>query len=274
MVVFSHSRLSTFEQCKLKYRFKYIDNIIPDIEKTIESHLGNAVHKTLEWLYKQVKFKKIPSLDQVIKRYTEDWREDFEEGIPIARKNLTPEHYFNKGIQFLVNYYMEHKPFDDNTIAVEKEIMVNLDDSGKYRIRGFIDRLAYNLETGEYEVHDYKTSNSLPKREDIEKDRQLALYSLAIKETFGEEKKIILIWHYLSFNRKIHSRRTNEQLKQLKEETLKLIKEVESTKEFPPTKSPLCNWCEYKAICPAWGNKPPERQITLEEYRKMREKKK
>lgn len=274
MVVFSHSRLSTFEQCKLKYRFRYIDNIIPDIEKTIESHLGNAVHKTLEWLYKQAKYKRIPSIDEVVKNYTENWREDFEEGIPIARKNLTPEHYFNKGIQFIVNYYIEHKPFDDNTIAVEKEILVNLDDSGKYKIRGFIDRLVYNLETEEYEIHDYKTSNSMPKREDIEKDRQLALYSLAIKETFGEEKKIILVWHYLSFNRKIHSKRTDEQLKQLKKETLNLIKEIEGTKEFPPTKSPLCNWCEYKAICPAWGNKPPERQITLEEYKKISEEKK
>ena len=36
MPVFSNSRLSTFEQCKLKYRFGYIDKIIPDIEKTIE----------------------------------------------------------------------------------------------------------------------------------------------------------------------------------------------------------------------------------------------
>ncbi len=272
--VFSHSRLSAFEQCKLKYKFRYIDNIIPDIEKTIESHLGNSVHKTLEWLYRQVKKKLVPSLDNVIQEYARNWKEDFEDEIPVAKKNMTPGDYFNKGIQFLVNYYMKHKPFDDNTIAVEKEILISLDESGNYKIRGFIDRLAYNLETLEYEVHDYKTSNNLPKREDIEKDRQLALYSLAIKETFGEEKKIILIWHYLSFNRKIHSKRTNEQLKQLKEETLKLIKEVESTKEFPPTKSPLCNWCEYKAICPAWGNKPPERQITLEEYRKMKEGKK
>jgi putative RecB family exonuclease len=276
MVVFSHSRLSTFEQCRLKYRFRYIDNIIPDIEKTIESHLGNAVHKTLEWLYRRVKAVKsgVPSLDEVIKAYAENWRDDFEEGKPIAKKNLTPEHYFNKGIQFLVNYYFGHKPFDDNTIAVEKEIMVNLDKDGKYRIRGFIDRLVYNLETGEYEIHDYKTSNSMPRREDIEKDRQLALYSIAIKELFGEEKKIILVWHYLSFNKKIRSRRTDEQLKQLKEETLGLIKEIENTSEFPPTKSPLCNWCEYRDICPAWGNKPPERQITLEEYHKLAYKKK
>ena len=181
--------------------------------------------------------------------------------------------YFNKGIKFLVNYYLNHKPFDDNTIEVEKEILINLDGKGEYKIRGFIDRLSYNLKTGEYEVHDYKTSNNLPSQEKIDNDRQLALYSIAIKEIFGEDKKVILVWHYLSFNKKIHSRRTDEQLKKLKTETLNLIKEIESTASFTPTKSALCNWCEYKPICPAWGNKPPARQLTLEEYYKIKEKK-
>ena len=272
MPIFSHSRLSTFEQCKLKYKFRYIDNIIPDIEKTIESHLGNIVHKTLEWLYNKVRKDKIPTIDEVIVNYSENWKRDYEEEITIVRRGMTANDYFNKGVQFLINYYTSHKPFDDNTIAVEKEIIFDLDESGEYKIRGFIDRLVYNLETEEYEIHDYKTSNTLPNQEDLEKNRQLALYSIAIKKIFGNEKKIILVWHYLSFNKKLHSRRTDEQLKQLKEETLSLIKEIESTTVFPPRKSPLCHWCEYKPICPAWGNKPPEKQLTLEEYQKLKEK--
>ena len=272
MPIFSHSRLSTFEQCKLKYRFRYIDKIIPDIEKTIESHLGNVVHSTLEWLYNQVKKNRIPTIDEFIMKYSEIWKQEYEEEIPIVRKQMTAGDYFNKGIQFLVDYYMRHKPFDDNTIAVEKEIIFNLDDNGDYKIRGFIDRLVYNLDTKEYEVHDYKTSNNLPKQEILDKDRQLALYSIAIKELFGEEKKVILIWHYLSFNQKLNSKRTDEQLKQLKQETLELIKEIESTTEFFPNKSTLCNWCEYKQICPAWGNKPPEKQLSLNEYSKLKEK--
>ena len=262
MAIFSHSRLSTFEQCKLKYKFKYIDKIIPDIEKTIESHLGSIVHKTLEWLYNEVKKKRIPSIDEVVVNYSENWKEDYDEEIPIIKKEMTVKDYFNKGVEFLINYYTKHHPFDDNT----------MDDEGRYRIRGFIDRLVYNLNTGEYEVHDYKTSNRLPKDEHIEADRQLALYSIAIKEEFGVEKGVVLVWHYLSFNKRIDSRRTNEQLNKLKEETINLIKEIESTTEFPPTKSNLCHWCEYKPICPAWGNKPPAKQLTLKEYFELQEK--
>lgn len=269
MPTFSHSRLSTFEQCKLKYKFRYIDKIIPDIEKTIESHLGSVVHSVLEWLYNQVKKGEIPTIDEFIMKYSEIWKAEYEEEISIVRKQMTAGDYFNKGIQFLIDYYMRHKPFDDNTIAVEKEIIFDLDESGKYKIRGFIDRLVYNLDTEEYEVHDYKTSNNLPKQEFLDKDRQLALYSIAIKEMFGDEKRVILVWHYLSFNQKLYSKRTDEQLKQLKQETLNLIKEIESTAKFPPKKSALCHWCEYKPICPAWGNKPPEKQITLKEYYKL-----
>jgi len=273
MKVFSHSKLSTFEQCKLKYRFRYVDNIIPDIERTIESHLGSVVHSALEWLYTEVKRKAIPSISELVKRYKEIWEKEFFEDIPIVRKGMSAEDYFNKGIEFLIGYYTKYQPFDDNTIAVEKEIWINLDKNGEYKIRGFIDRLSYNLQTGEYEVHDYKTSRNLPKQESVDNDRQLALYSIAIKELYGQDKKIILVWHYLSFNKKIHSRRTDEQLNKLKEDTIELIKEIESTENFPPTKSALCHWCEYKDICPAWGNKPPARQITLEDYYKLKGKK-
>ena len=272
MPIFSNSRLSSFEQCKLKYKFRYIDKIIPDIEKTIESHLGSVVHSALEWLYNQVKKGEIPTIDEVIVKYSEIWKKEYEEEILIVKKQMTAGDYFNKGIQFLIDYYMKHKPFDDNTIAVEKEIIFNLDENGEYKIRGFIDRLVYNLDTEEYEVHDYKTSSNLPKQEFLDKDRQLALYSIAIKEMFGEEKKVILVWHYLSFNKKLHSKRTDEQLKQLKQETLNLIKEIELTTKFPPKKSALCHWCEYKTICPAWGNKPPEKQMSLDVYSKLKEK--
>ncbi len=263
MKIFSHSRLSSFEQCKLKYKFRYIDKIIPDMERTIESYLGNVVHSVLEWLYNQVKKNEIPTIDEVIVKYSEIWKKEYEEEILIVKKQMTAGDYFNKGIQFLIDYYMRHKPFDDNTLAVEKEIIFNLDDEGNYKIRGFIDRLVYNLDTEEYEVHDYKTSNNLPKQKFLDKDRQLALYSIAIKELFGEEKKVILVWHYLSFNQKLYSKRTDEQLKQLKQETLNLIREIELTSNFSHKKSALCNWCEYKSICPAFGNKPPEKQLTL-----------
>lgn len=253
MAVYSHSKLCTFEQCPLKYKFRYIDKIKPAIEETIESHLGKAVHDTLEWIYNSIKEnpENIPNLDDIMHYYVKSWQKDLTDDVLIVRKQYTYSDYLNKGIQFLADYFQEHYPFKDGTIECEKEITIKLDENTQ--IRGFIDRLVYNIEKGHYEIHDYKTANTLPTQEKMDKDRQLALYSIAIKEMYGEEKEVILIWHYLAYNHKIISKRTQEQLEKLKDETKKLIHEIEQTKEFIPRKSALCDWCEYKQICPEWN---------------------
>jgi putative RecB family exonuclease len=252
MAMYSHSKLSTFEQCPLKYKLRYIDKIVPEIEKTIESHLGTIVHDTLEWIYNTVsQDNKTLSLDEIITYYSVKWQDEFSKEILIVKKELDEKDYFEKGVEFLINYYNKYSPFKDGTIECEKRITIELDENTK--INGFIDRLVHNIETGEYEIHDYKTANSLPTQEKMDQDRQLALYSIAIKELYGKDKEVCLIWHYLAHNQKICSRRTNEQLEKLKEETLDLIEEIENTKEFPGKKSMLCNWCEYKSICPEWN---------------------
>ncbi len=267
MVIYSHSRLSSYEKCPLSFRYKYIDKIRVPFEKTVETHLGKVVHEALEWLYLEIKDgERIPSLDEVLIIYREQWNKKWDDNIKIVRNHLKKEDYFNKGLQFLIDYYMKHKPFSDNTIDIEKRVFINIDKEGKYKLQGFIDRLVYNLEKDHYEVHDYKTSNNLPLPETIEKDRQLALYSIAIKDAFGYDKEVVLVWHYLAFNRRIESRRTNEQLENLKSEIIDLINEVETAEEFPPNKSALCNWCEFQPICPLWNPDPPLTKEEQEEY--------
>src|SRR3989344_4938150 len=216
MPIYSHSKLETFEQCPQKYKFKYIDKIKIK-EKPIEAFLGSVVHITLDWLYQQVKQKKLPSIDETI------------------------------------IYYIKHRPFEDNTLETEKKIEISLDKTNEYKLVGIIDRLVYNKENDEIEIHDYKTANTLPTKDKMDNDRQLALYSIAIKEEFGSNNKIKLIWHYLAFNKKLVSERTDEQLEKLKKETIELIKRIESETEFPTNKSILCNWCPFKKICPAWN---------------------
>jgi len=251
---FSHSKLETFNQCPLKYKIKYIDKIKTE-QKSIEGFLGAKVHETLEWLYNLVKKDKIPSIDEIIFHYARNWENDFDPEIYfIVKQELTMKDYFEKGIKFLLDYYQKNYPFDDNTIFTEKIISILLDKEENYRMTGIIDRIAYNEEKREYEIHDYKTSNTLPTKEKIETDKQLPLYSIAIKNDYNADK-IQLIWHYLAYNKKIYSRRTDEQLIQLKKETLELIKKIENTKFFPYNKSALCDWCEYKNRCMAFGNR-------------------
>ena len=252
MVIYSHSRLSTFEQCPFKFKLQYIDKIKPDVKESIEAFLGKKVHDTLQWIYEQVS-NRILKLDEVLQHYVTNWNKGFDNEIRIVKQEFDAEHYFNQGIKFLLDYFLKHSPFEDNTIATEKRIIINLDQQGKYKIQGYIDRLVHHKDTNIFEIHDYKTNGFLKSQEELDKDRQLALYSIGVKELFEQANDVHLIWHFLAFNQKIISKRTDEQLDQLKQDIIELINKIESTTEFTPNPSMLCKWCEFRGYCPLFN---------------------
>ena len=250
MVIYSHSKLSTFEQCSLKFKFQYIDKLVPEIEHTIESFLGSCVHDTLEWLYNSPNRSTL-ELDDILKKYAEIWNANYKPEIRIIKKENSKEFYQDKGVKALIDYFMANKPFEENTIATEKRIFINLDDLGKYRIQGYIDRLV-NEGEGVYSVHDYKTG-ALKTQRDLDKDRQLALYALGIYSEYPDAKDVRLTWHFLAFNKKLDSKRTINELEQLKLEIIELINKIESAKEFSPNPSLLCKWCAFRKYCPLFN---------------------
>ena len=208
----------------------------------ISLFLGTVVHEALEWLYHQVKYHEI-SVDELIEYFTDNWTKQFNEDIRV--ENGDEIDAYNKAVRLLTDYYTKNKPFKQNVIAIERKVLFPIDSEGKYFIQGFIDRLDM-AEDGTYEVHDYKTNQSMKKREDFSNDRQLALYHIGLQEAFGKEIKVKLIWHFLNFNQQIVSQRTQEELDKLKEDTFTLIKKIESTTEWPACNGRYCDWCNYK----------------------------
>lgn len=240
--VYSHSRLWLYESCPEFYKLKYIDKKLPPMPTAMPLFLGTVVHEALEWLYHQIKHREV-SIDELIEYFTERWTEQFDENINI--ENGDEMDNYNKGIRFLTDYYTKNKPFNQKVLAIEHKVFFPLDAEGKYKIQGFIDRLDMSQD-GTYEVHDYKTNQSMKKKEEIDKDRQLALYHIGLKEAFGKDIKVKLIWHFLNFNRDVTSERTDEQLEKLRQDTLELIKRIENEKEWPACGGRYCDWCNYK----------------------------
>ncbi len=252
MAVFSHSRLKTFEQCPLKYKFKYIDQVESKIEQSVEAFLGDLVHKTLEKLYTDLKFKKENGLQDLLDYFNSEWKKNWNPAIIIVRKEYTDENYRKMGEQFIKDYFNRHKPFDDGKIiGLEKKVTMKLDNAGAYRLQGYIDRLMTRGD-GKYEIHDYKTSATLPYEEYMKEDRQLALYALAVLKKYQDAKDVKLVWHFLAFDKSIVLEKTQEELEKLRQDTIKLIDKISSTKTFEPKKSQLCDWCEFRPICPEW----------------------
>ena len=262
--VYSNSRLWLYENCPEAFKVKYIDKIFPELPKSINAFLGSVVHDSLEWLYNSVKEGRKIELDDLIRHFAENWKENFTEEIRTDHLDENAEHkYLNKGIKFLIDYYKEHSPFSDNTLETEKRIIFPLDESKEYFIQGFVDRIVYDKETNEYEVHDYKTNEYLKNQEQVDSDRQLAFYHLGLQEIFGKQITVKLLWHFLAHNKTLSSRRTEKELEDLKKYTLELIKKIENTTDWPACRKRWCDWCAYKRI----------NNLNLQEYEQIKKRK-
>ena len=248
MPSFSHSKLTTYQQCPQKYKFRYIDEIPPPI-RSIELHLGNTVHRALEKLYEDAKHGQTLSCDEILAFYQQKWDEGYRPQMRIVRSGTTARTYLEYGRQMLLAYHQRFHPFTESaTLELEEKFLFPLSEGRE--IRGIIDRLA-KAGDGSLEIHDYKTSRRFPTPSQAGSDTQLALYELALRHRWPGTQRITLIWHYLAFDKDISIAKTLRQLETVKQNTLGLIKRIESTSTFPTQVTPLCDWCEYKEICPA-----------------------
>jgi len=265
--LYSYTRLATYKQCPYRFRLKYIDKI-PET-KTIEQFMGSCVHKVLERLYKNVISAKLIPLEKILEYYHKRWAREWDDNIKFVKRDLTKDDYRTLGEKCIEDYYKSYYPFNQSrTIHVEKRVSFALDNEGRHKIRGFIDRLAIAPD-GTYEIHDYKTSGNLPTQKDKDEDKQLALYQIGVRDMWRDVHSIKYIWHYLVFDKEISSSRTERDLEKLRFDKITLINEIESATEFPPRESSLCNWCSYQSICPLWKHlfvieSLPEKEVLQE----------
>jgi RecB family exonuclease len=196
----------------------------------------------------------VPSLAKVIWRYHENFRAQFDAArVRIVREGTDPDWYRATGARGLENYYRRHYPFDgDETLGLEKPIRFGLDAEGRYSVRGIIDRLV-RAKDGALEIHDFKTGRRVPPQEELDRDRQLGLYELGLREQLPEAGEIRLVWHYVVPDQVRSSSRSPAQREALRDATTRAIDAIRSEQRFEPRPSGLCDWCEFRAHCPAFA---------------------
>lgn len=254
MPVYSHTQLETFRICPKKYEFRYLLRPeVPSVE-TAETLLGSVVHKALAQLYHDVSMEKVPELAQVEKNFDDIWQKEWHSGIRIYG-DYDAEDYKRIGKKCLRDFYERNHPFNQSrTLGLDYRATVSLDNSGRYRMTGSIDRLAKGADGG-YEIHDYKTGKHLPSQEALEADQQLTLYNLLVRQLWPGVEEIVSIWHFLRFDQPLTASRTPEQVEEAKEKVIARIDEIEGSRaagHFPTHVTDFCSWCDYKHICPAW----------------------
>jgi len=171
------------------------------------------------------------------------------------------------GLKFLSDYYDAYKDDDMTILDLETQDKMTLPDGNQWHVR--IDKLG--CKGSIYFVCDYKTNSSMKDQQEADGDRQLAMYSIWVKDKFKDAKKVILKWHMLAFNKEVTSERTDGELKKLQEDVCNTIKQIEiATKEddFPRNQCGLCPYCGYQAYCPSFKHQIKLTQKTIEQFKK------
>jgi len=136
MATYSHSRISCFETCPYQYKLRYIDRVKVEVPTTIEAFMGDLVHRTLEKLYNDKKFKKRVSKSVLLKFYRELWSKEYSDDILVVKENLSSENYRRMGLKFISDYYDHYKPFDEMTVlGLETQDRMTLPDGNQWHVR-------------------------------------------------------------------------------------------------------------------------------------------
>ncbi|MGC9308190.1 MAG: RecB family exonuclease [Thermoplasmatota archaeon] len=264
--VYSPSRIASYENCPLKFKYRYVDKK-PAMRATIEAFMGQRVHEALEKLYRDKQFEKTPSLEDLVAFYHQQWEKEMNDDICVVKDGYDPGNYRTMGEKYIRQYYQSYQPFDDGTtIALEQRVRFPLGDG--HSVMGYIDRLADN--DGTYEVHDYKTSLTLPTTDDLRQDRQLALYALAVRHMYDDADEVELVWHYVAFDKELRVQKSDTELQSVRQETLEAIQEIEMAirqGDFEARQSGLCPYCEYQPLCPLFKHKYQVDELPAEDAR-------
>ncbi len=249
---FSFSRMTTFEQCPRRYRYRYLDGV-KDAFRSVEAFMGQQAHATIEWLYNERQAGTDRSAEEAVGQYCSVWDAGLSKGgapVKVIRQGTAMESYRRMGAEMVTDFHRDRFASDDLvTVAMEKHFVVRLD--GGTLFQGFIDRLARD-DRGLLHIIDYKTGKRVPSRFEGKDADQLEAYGVAV---FDEEEgdEIELALEYLRTGRRVDKRLRREQTPAIARRLEARVETAVAATVFPPSPGPLCDWCGYNDVCEASG---------------------
>lgn len=244
----SYSSISTYQNCPLSYKFRYIDRL--PTKRTPQLCFGSSLHAVLAHFYNIPHPQPCP-LDQLLDYLPEAW----ESGgyLDSSEEQI----YLERAKAVLTQFY--HTNVDDFQIpiALEHRFEIELDNC---TLSGIIDRVD-KLPSGNCEIIDYKTNKKMPPISKINDDLQLSIYHMACQEVFETEPEKLSLY-FLIPNKKVSTKRTENDIEKTKLLISRTCRDIEAAK-FKPRQNRLCPWCDFQAHCPYHKDKFIESQISV-----------
>ena len=248
----SPSRASSFQDCPLQFRFASIQGLPQP--PGFHAVKGNVVHRALELLLRL--------------SAPERTREAARDAMSSSRKEYEPKYDFvglNLEESAAREFWMDCERLTDAYFDLEDP--TTLDDIelelwveaplGTFNVRGYVDRLE-RTKDGALVITDYKTGRA-PRESDVgNKMRQLEMYAYMVRALRGQLPTRMRLM-YLRDKVVLEQQPTESSMKFLEKRTIALFNAIEracTSGNFPPKRSGLCNFCNFKQWCPEFGGDP------------------
>lgn len=244
--LFSFSRLKTFHQCPMRYRYRYLKGR-KEAFRSIETFLGNVVHDVMQWMYEERDRSASPDPEATLEEFAKRWEESWTPRVTVVRLSDSPDDAFRLGRQMLERFHRDIFDRDrSETLALEQRYSVRLSPAVVFT--GFADRVG-RTEKGLLFVVDYKTSKSEGDPSEFSEGLQAPLYAACAVDQL-DEPEALAGYHYLRLGTTRWQRISRDRGRELLDRFLVLAEEANRTAEFPARPGVLCAWCGFNHICP------------------------
>lgn len=182
----SHSSISTYQRCPLKYYFRYVKNIP---ERFVSSALvfGSAIHQALQFHFEELLAgNEAPDLDTLLSVYQDEWRNRDKDTVRFGKTESISS--LGQLAERMLSAFQQSelsRP-DERILGIEEEFREPLIEE----VPDLLARIDLISETDEkLIVTDFKTSRSRwSEAQARQSGDQLLLYGEIVKEIFPEKE--------------------------------------------------------------------------------------
>lgn len=262
----SPSKVSTFTDCALAFRFSAIDKIPQP--PTVATVKGTLVHSALERLLALDAADRTvaAAIDCLAEARSElDADPDWEQ---LALSDADALTFYRDADVLVHNYFDLEDPQSIEPVGLELHVEheLTMTNGSRFTLRGIIDRLERNAD-GDLVVSDYKTGKAPAANYQQSRLTGVQIYAYLCEKIYEERPAKVQLLFLGGAPTIVDTAPTDQSTRQIERKVTSIWSAIETACErddFRPKKSPLCSWCAYQQWCPAFGGDPDQARVAFE----------
>jgi putative RecB family exonuclease len=248
----SPSKVSSFTDCALAFRFSVIDRL-PEPPSAAATR-GTLVHAALERLHLLPPAgRTVDAALACLADASVELRDD-PEYVGLELSGDDEAAFLAEAAELVRNYFRLEDPRSVRAIGLELMLTAEVDG---LPLRGIIDRLELDGDGG-LVVTDYKTGAAPSTQHERKRLSGVHIYSLLCEELLGRRParvQLLFLRDPLAIITEPSDRSTRGTRRTLGA-VWQAVERACDREDFRPQPSRLCEWCSFRAYCPAFGGDP------------------